>query len=145
MKILVLNGPNINLLGIREKEMYGHDDYVALCQYIQSTAHELGITVDVQQTNSEGEMVTLIQEALDVYDGLVINPSAYACYSVAILDALKGVGLPSVEVHLTNVYKRETYRQHLVTAAGSVGPICGLGFQGYGLALRYLVDYIAAR
>ena len=76
MKILVLNGPNINLLGIREKEMYGHDDYVALCQYIQSTAHELGITVDVQQTNSEGEMVTLIQEALDVYDGLVINPSS---------------------------------------------------------------------
>ncbi len=145
MKILVLNGPNINLLGIREKEMYGHDDYVALCQYIQSTSHELGITVDVQQTNSEGEMVTLIQEALDVYDGLVINPSAYACYSVAILDALKGVGLPSVEVHLTNVYKRETYRQHLVTAAGSVGTICGLGFQGYGLALRYLVDYIAAR
>ena len=145
MKILVLNGPNINLLGIREKEMYGHDDYVALCQYIQSTAHELGITVDVQQTNSEGEMVTLIQEALDVYDGLVINPSAYACYSVAILDALKGVGLPSVEVHLTNVYKRETYRQHLVTAAGSVGTISGLGFQGYGLALRYLVDYIAAR
>ena len=91
MKILVLNGPNINLLGMREKEIYGQDDYVALCQYIKSTAQELHVEVEIKQSNSEGELVTFIQDAVDNFDGIVINPAAYTHYSVAILDALKAV------------------------------------------------------
>ena len=142
-KILVLNGPNINLLGVREKGIYGQDDYVSLCQYIKSVAGELEVDVEIKQTNSEGEMVTFIQEALDVFDGIVINPAAYTHYSIAILDALKAVNIPAVEVHISNIHKREEFRHHSVTVAGCVGQICGLGFQGYGLALRYLAGYEA--
>ncbi len=144
MKILVLNGPNINLLGIREKEIYGQDDYVALCQYIKSTAQELHVGVEIKQSNSEGELVTFIQDAVDNFDGIVINPAAYTHYSVAILDALKAVNLPSVEVHMSNIHKREEFRHNSVTAAGCIGQICGLGFAGYSLAMRYLTITIAA-
>ena len=140
-KILVLNGPNINLLGVREKGIYGQEDYVSLCQYIKSEAGKLNVEVEIKQTNSEGEMVTFIQEALEEFDGIVINPAAYTHYSVAILDALKAVNLPSVEVHISNIHKREEFRHHSVTVAGCVGQICGLGFKGYGLALKFLAEY----
>lgn len=140
-KILVLNGPNINLLGVREKGIYGQEDYVSLCQYIKSEAAELNLSVEIKQTNSEGEMVSFIQEAMDVYDGIVINPAAYTHYSVAILDALKAVNLPAVEVHISNIHKREEFRHHSVTVAGCIGQICGLGFRGYGLALKFLAEY----
>ena len=144
MKILVLNGPNINLLGMREKEIYGQDDYVALCQYIKSTAQELHVEVEIKQSNSEGELVTFIQDAVDNFDGIVINPAAYTHYSVAILDALKAVNLPAVEVHMSNIHKREEFRHNSVTVAGCIGQICGLGFAGYSLAMRYLTLTIAA-
>ena len=144
MKILVLNGPNINLLGMREKEIYGQDDYVALCQYIKSTAQELHVEVEIKQSNSEGELVTFIQDAVDNFDGIVINPAAYTHYSVAILDALKAVNLPAVEVHMSNIHKREEFRHNSVTVASCIGQICGLGFAGYSLAMRYLTITIAA-
>ena len=144
MKFLVLNGPNINLLGVREKAIYGQEDYVSLCQYIQQTAHELEVEVDIQQSNSEGELVTYIQEALDNYDGIVINPAAYTHYSIALMDALQGVNLPAIEVHLSNIHKREDFRHVSYTARGCLGQICGLGFAGYALALRYLADTIRA-
>jgi 3-dehydroquinate dehydratase II len=144
MKILVLNGPNINLLGMREKEIYGQDDYVALCQYIRSTAQELKVEVEIKQSNSEGELVSFIQDAVDNFDGIVINPAAYTHYSVAILDALKAVNIPAVEVHMSNIHTREEFRHHSVTVAGCLGQICGLGFAGYSLAMRYLTITIAA-
>lgn len=140
MKILVLNGPNINMLGIREKEVYGQADYADLCMYIKRKAEELGVEADIRQSNSEGELVTFIQEALGVYDGIVINPGAYTHYSIALLDALKAVNLPAVEVHLSNIHKREEFRHVSYTARGCVGQICGLGFAGYGLAMEYLAD-----
>lgn len=142
MRILVLHGPNINLLGTREREVYGQDDYVALCQYIQSTAQELDVEVEIKQSNSEGELVTFIQDALDTFDGIVINPAAYTHYSIAILDALKAVNLPTIEVHISNIHMREEFRQHSVTVAGCLGQICGLGFAGYSLAMRYLATNV---
>ena len=144
MKILVLNGPNINLLGTRETKIYGQDDYVALCQYIKSTAQELHAEVEIKQSNSEGELVTFIQDAVDNFDGIVINPAAYTHYSVAILDALKAINLPAIEVHLSNIHKREEFRHNSVTVAGCIGQISGLGFAGYSLAMRYLAITIAA-
>lgn len=143
MRILVLNGPNINLLGTREREVYGQDDYVSLCQYIKSAARELEVEVEIQQSNSEGELVTFIQDALDNFDGIVINPAAYTHYSIAILDALKAVNLPAIEVHISNIHTREEFRNKSVTAAGCLGQICGLGFAGYSLAMRYLVLNVA--
>lgn len=139
-KILVLNGPNINLLGIREKNIYGQQDYAGLCAYIQETAERLGVEVKLVQSNYEGDIVTAIQEAYGVYDGIVINPAALTHYSVAVLDALKGVALPAVEVHISNIHQREEFRHHSVTVAGCVGQICGLGFKGYALALEYLAE-----
>ena len=139
-KILVLNGPNINLLGIREKNIYGQQDYAGLCAYVQETAERLGVEVKLVQSNYEGDIVTAIQEAYGVYDGIVINPAALTHYSVAVLDALKGVALPAVEVHISNIHQREEFRHHSVTVAGCVGQICGLGFKGYALALEYLAE-----
>ena len=137
-KILVINGPNINLLGIREKNVYGAQDYDALCAFIKKEAETIGVSVDICQSNYEGEIVTFIQDACGKYDGIVINPAAYTHYSVAILDALKGVALPAVEVHLSNVHAREEFRHKSVTAPACLGQICGLGFIGYSLAMRAL-------
>lgn len=137
-KILVINGPNINLLGIREKNVYGAQDYNALCAFITKEAEAIGVSVDICQSNYEGEIVTFIQDAYSKYDGIVINPAAYTHYSVAILDALKGVALPAVEVHLSNVHAREEFRHKSVTAPACLGQICGLGFMGYSLAVRAL-------
>ena len=142
MKILVVNGPNINLLGIREPDVYGKQDYKALAASLDALARELGVTIDVWQSNIEGEMVTKIQQARDVYDGIVINPGAYTHYSIALLDALKAVNLPAVEVHISNIAGREDFRHTSVTAVGCIGQISGLGFDSYRLAVEGLVRYI---
>lgn len=142
-KILVLNGPNINMLGIREKNIYGRDDYDSLCAYIRSAADRLGVEVELLQSNYEGDIVTAIQNAYGHFDGIVINPAAFTHYSVAILDALKAVNIPAIEVHISNIHQREEFRHHSVTVAGCVGQICGLGFAGYALALEALSVYEA--
>lgn len=103
-KILVLNGPNINMLGVREKNIYGQQDYAALCEYIGQEAAALNVEVEVRQSNFEGELVTLIQQAYGKFDGIVINPAALTHYSVALLDAIKAVALPTIEVHLSNIH-----------------------------------------
>jgi len=137
-KILVLNGPNINMLGIREKNVYGTATYDDLCGMIREKAEELQIEVEIKQSNSEGQLVDWIQQCYRTKDGIIINPGAYTHYSVAILDALKSVNVPAVEVHISNIHQREEFRHHCVTTAGCIGQICGLGLQGYLLALDYL-------
>ncbi len=139
-RIAVLNGPNINLLGMREKEIYGQKDYADLSAYIQAVADELGVQVDIFQSNSEGELVGAIQATYGKHDGIIINPAAFSHYSIAILDALKAVNLPTIEVHLSNIQKREDFRHHSVTAAACLGQITGLGFKGYALALEVLAE-----
>lgn len=140
-KILIINGPNINLLGSREKDIYGKQDYSTLCEYVSEVAKKLGIQIGLKQSNIEGEIVTEIQKAKGVFDGIIINPAAYTHYSVAILDALKAVDLPVIEVHISNIHKREEFRHHSVTVAGCIGQICGLGFTGYALALEYFAKH----
>lgn len=142
MKILVINGPNINMLGIREKNIYGVNDYNSLIEKIKKEASELGCQVDFFQSNIEGEIITSIQKALGVYDGIIINPAAYTHYSIGILDALKSVNIPAIEVHISNIHQREDFRKKSVTAEGCIGQISGLGFEGYTLALRGLVNLI---
>ena len=139
-KILVLNGPNINMLGVRETGVYGTATYEDLCEMIRKKAEELHIAVEIKQSNSEGELVDWIQQCYKTKDGIVINPGAYTHYSVALLDALKSVNLPVVEVHISNIHQREEFRRHCVTTAGCTGQICGLGLQGYLLALEYLAE-----
>lgn len=142
MKILVINGPNINMLGIREKNIYGVNDYNSLVEKIKKEASELDCQVDFFQSNIEGEIIASIQKALGVYDGIIINPAAYTHYSIGILDALKSVNLPAIEVHISNIHQREDFRKKSVTAEGCIGQISGLGFEGYTLALRGLVNLL---
>ena len=142
MRILVINGPNINMLGIREKNIYGVNDYNSLVEKIKKEANELNCQVDFFQSNIEGEIITSIQKALGVYDGIIINPAAYTHYSIGILDALKSVNIPAIEVHISNIHQREDFRKKSVTAEGCIGQISGLGFEGYTLALRGLVNLI---
>jgi len=137
-KFLILNGPNINMLGIREPGVYGSESYDSLVLRVKRAAKELGVEAECRQSNCEGELVSWIQEALGKFDGIVINPAAYTHYSVALLDALKAVKLPAVEVHISNVHQREEFRHHSVTAPACEGQIVGLGLMGYELALRYL-------
>ena len=136
-KILVINGPNLNMLGIREPDIYGKQDFAALEEYIRSSAKELGLSVSLFQSNHEGEIVDIIQSAYGLYDGIVINPAAYTHTSVAILDALKAVGIPTVEVHLSDINSREEFRKHSFVSMIAVKTICGLGFEGYRKALEY--------
>ena len=137
MKLLVINGPNLNMLGIREPSIYGKEDFAALQNYIRASAKELGHTVTLFQSNHEGEIVDVIQSAYGVYEGIVINPAAYTHTSVAILDALKAVGIPTVEVHLSDIQTREKFRKHSYVSLVAVKTICGLGFEGYRKALEY--------
>ena len=137
MKILVINGPNLKMLGIREPTIYGKQDFAALQDFIRASAQELGHTVTLFQSNHEGEIVDIIQSAYGVYDGIVINPAAYTHTSVAILDALKSVGIPTVEVHLSDITQREAFRQHSYVSLVAKQTICGLGFEGYRKALEY--------
>ncbi|MBR2346499.1 MAG: type II 3-dehydroquinate dehydratase [Clostridia bacterium] len=136
-KILVINGPNLNMLGIREPDIYGKQDFAALEEYIRASARELSLSVSLFQSNHEGEIVDIIQSAYGLYDGIVINPAAYTHTSVAILDALKAVGIPTVEVHLSDINSREEFRKHSFVSIIAVKTICGLGFEGYRKALEY--------
>ncbi|AWZ47717.1 type II 3-dehydroquinate dehydratase [Clostridiaceae bacterium 14S0207] len=138
MRILVINGPNLNFLGIREKGVYGKETYEELCNFIENEAKSLGIDIDIRQSNIEGEIINFIQEAYEKIDGIIINPGAYTHYSIAIFDALKSVNIDTIEVHLSNIYKREEFRHKSVTAPACVGQISGLGFLGYKLAMEAL-------
>lgn len=141
MKILVINGPNINMLGIREKNVYGKEDYSFLCNLLNTKAKEESIQIEIKQSNYEGEIVEFIQNAYGKMDGIIINPAAYTHYSIAILDALKAVNIPTVEVHISNIHKREEMRHKSVTAAACLGQISGFGLKGYALAMEGLIDY----
>ena len=137
MKILVINGPNLNMLGIREPDIYGKADFAALESYIRASAKDLGFDVTLFQSNHEGEIVDIIQSAYRVFEGIVINPAAYTHTSVAILDALKAVGIPTVEVHLSDINTREEFRRFSYVSLVAKKTICGLGFEGYKKALEF--------
>ena len=142
--ITVLNGPNLNLLGTREPEKYGHatlDDVETLCA---ETAEEYGLAIDFRQSNAEGELVTWIQECRGRAAGIIINPAGYTTTSIAILDALLAVGLPVIEVHITNIHRREEFRHHSFVSKAATGVIAGLGVQGYALALQAMAGLVEA-
>lgn len=138
MKILVINGPNINMLGIREPGIYGNDNYESLLKKIKMWADELGCETECFQSNHEGDIVDKIQQAYGKIDGIVINPAAYTHTSVAILDALKSVKIPAVEVHISDVAKREDFRQISYAGMACEEHIIGKGLDGYRMALEYL-------
>ena len=140
MKILVINGPNINMLGIREPEIYGAKTFNNLEEFIRKSADELSISVSLFQSNHEGEIVDVIQAAYGVYDGIVINPAAYTHTSIAILDALKAVAIPTVEVHISDISQREEFRRFSYVSLVAKKTICGKGFDGYKEALEYLKE-----
>lgn len=140
MKILVINGPNLNMLGIREPELYGKKDYKALVNFIEVHAKAKDAEVSCLQSNYEGEIVTWIQNAYKNCDGIVINAGAYTHTSVAILDALKSVGIPTVEVHLTDIYTRDEFRKFSYISLYAEKVIVGRGFDGYAEAIDYLVE-----
>lgn len=138
MKLLVINGPNLNLLGLREPEIYGKRTYQDLLSLLRQTGKEEGVEVECFQSNHEGAIVDAIQQAYGVFDGIVINPAAYTHTSVAILDALKAVALPAVEVHISAVSSREPFRQISYAGMACVRTYQGLGFDGYMQAIRFL-------
>ena len=138
MKLIIVNGPNINMLGIREKHIYGDRDYDALCGMIRQWAVELGCEAELFQSNHEGDIVDCIQDALGEFDGIVINPAAYTHTSVAIADAIKAVALPAVEVHISDVSKREPYRQISYVKEACIATVAGHGFEGYLEAMDIL-------
>lgn len=140
MNILVINGPNINMLGIREPGVYGHSTFSDLLALLQNTAAELGITVEQYQSNHEGDLIDRIQSAYGKMDAIVINPAGYTHTSVAILDALKAVSIPAVEVHISNVDSREAFRQISYPGMYCEKTIKGHGIDGYRLAIEYLVE-----
>ena len=142
MKILVINGPNLNLLGLREPAIYGSQSYAALLEKIQAFCDAEGVEVSFFQSNHEGAIVDEIQAAYGVYDGIIINPAAYTHTSVAILDALKAVAIPAVEVHLSDVRQREDFRQISYARLACVKTYMGLGFEGYRQAILFLKDYL---
>lgn len=140
MKILVINGPNLNMLGIREPDIYGNSTYADLCKLITDYADEKNVEVKLFQSNYEGAIVEEIQKAYSNFDGIVINPAAYTHTSVAILDALKSVGLPTVEVHISKVETREGFRQISYVRQACIKTITGLGFDGYLRAVDTLIQ-----
>ena len=143
MKLLVINGPNLNLLGVREPDLYGRQDYAALVKLVEDTCAAEGVEVEVYQSNHEGDLVDRIQAAYGVVDGIVINPAAYTHTSVAILDALKAVAIPAVEVHISDVSKREDFRQVSYAGMACVKTYMGLGLEGYRQAILYLKEYLS--
>ena len=141
MKLLILNGPNLNMLGIREPEIYGRRSYRDLEAFLRRCAEELNVELEIFQSNAEGALVDKIQEAyFNSFDGIVINPAAYTHTSVAILDALKAVALPSVEVHISNINERESFRRLSYVAMACEQSYAGYGFEGYRMAMRYLAE-----
>ena len=140
--VVVLNGPNLNLLGTREPEKYGNatlDDLEALCA---EAAEGLGLAIDFRQTNGEGELITWVQECRGRAAGIIINPAGYTTTSIGLLDALIAVGLPVIEVHITNIHRREEFRHHSFVSKAATGVIAGLGVQGYALALEAMAGLI---
>ena len=144
MKLLIINGPNLNLLGLREPEIYGKQDYAALLDFLQASAEEAGVEIECFQSNHEGAIVDAIQAAYGVFDGIVINPAAYTHTSVAILDALKAVALPAVEVHLSDVSLREDFRRISYAGMACQKTFMGLGFEGYRQAILFLKDRLSS-
>lgn len=142
MTVLILNGPNLNLLGVREPALYGRQDYAALTALVEETCRTEGIEMEMVQSNHEGVLVDTIQQALGRFDGIVINPAAYTHTSVAILDALKAVALPAVEVHISDVSKREAFRQVSYAGQACIKTFMGLGLEGYRQAILYLKGYL---
>jgi 3-dehydroquinate dehydratase-2 len=138
-KILVLNGPNLNLLGKRQPDIYGRLTLDEINQKVRALAAELGVDVEIRQSNHEGELVTWIQQALGEFAAIVINPAAYTHSSVALRDAISAVGLPTIEIHLSNIHKREPFRHHSYIAEAAVGQITGFGAESYLLGLRAAV------
>ena len=138
MRVLVINGPNLNMLGIREPDVYGQKTFADLEKYIRDEAESQSISVDLYQSNHEGAIVDVIQNALGHYDGILINPAAYTHTSVAILDALKAIQLPTVEVHLSDIKTREPFRQFSYVSLYAQKTICGKGFEGYAEGLQWL-------
>ena len=140
MKILVINGPNLNMLGIREPGIYGRATYVDLCEMIRAHADKTGVEVELYQSNHEGDLVDKIQEAYGKIDGIVINPGAYTHTSIALLDAVKSVLVPTVEVHISDLSTREDFRQISYIRAACIGTISGKGFDGYNDAINLLIS-----
>lgn len=146
MKLLVINGPNINFLGIREKAIYGKENYDYLLQIINEKINEYGFTVDILQSNIEGEIINRLQKAyFDGTEGIIINPGAYTHYSYAIKDALASITVPKIEVHISNIHKREEFRHTSVTASECDGQIVGLGLNGYLLAIDAIINILKNR
>ncbi len=146
MKILVINGPNLNFLGIREKGIYGAKDYNYLLDMLKEKAMQSDIVIETYQSNSEGEIIDRIQKAYhDQVDGIVINPGAYTHYSYAIRDALASITVPIIEVHISNIHKREEFRHTSVTAPVCTGQIAGLGLEGYLLAIEAILNMITKK
>ena len=143
MKFLIINGPNLNLLGLREPDIYGKQDFHALERFIQGTCEEAGVEAALFQSNHEGAIVDAIQDAFGKIDGIVINPAAYTHTSIAILDALKAVRIPAVEVHLSDISQRESFRQISYAGMACVKSYIGLGFEGYRQAIFYLRDFLS--
>lgn len=141
-KILVINGPNLNMLGIRNTSVYGSKGLEEINAEIEKAAKQEHLSVDFYQSNVEGEIINCIHKAYGVYQGIIINPGAYSHYSIAIRDAIEAVSLPVIEVHLSNIYKREQFRRHSVVSEVCIGQISGLGWQGYILALQGLNNYL---
>jgi len=141
MKILVINGPNLNFLGIREPDIYGKNTFADLLRLLSAWAEELGVEVEQYQSNHEGDLVDKIQQAYGKFDGIVINPAAYTHTSVAILDALKAVAIPAVEVHISNVDAREPFRHISYAGMACKHTIKGQGFDGYRQAMQWLVEH----
>lgn len=138
MKLLIINGPNLNMLGLREPDIYGKRTYADLVEYIQGVCHQMGIEAEVFQSNHEGAIVDKIQSAYGTADGIVINPAAYTHTSVAILDALKAVNLPAVEVHISDVNSREAFRHVSYAGMTCIATYAGYGFEGYKMAIERL-------
>lgn len=143
MKILVINGPNINMLGIREPDIYGHTTYADLCAMIRSHAADKGVEITLYQSNHEGSLVDAIQQAYGTQDAIVINPAAYTHTSVALLDALKAVALPAVEIHISDPDTREAFRHVSYVRSACVKTISGHGLNGYLEAIDFLIDYLS--
>ena len=140
--VAVLNGPNMNMLGLRQPKLYGSatlDDVEALCA---ERAEQLDLAIDFRQTNAEGELISWVQECRGRAQGIVINPAGFTTTSIALMDALLAVELPVIEVHLTNIHRREEFRQHSFVSKAALGVICGLGIGGYALALQAMAEHL---
>ena len=142
--IYVLNGPNLNMLGLREPAIYGSDSLDDVRKKAEARAKALGLTIDFRQSNIEGELVTWVQEARDKAAAIILNAGAYSHSSIALLDAMQAAELPVIEVHLSNIFRREPYRQHSYVSHAAKGVICGLGPKGYELALEAMADVLAS-